>query len=380
MDVSSVVGLQKNRKLRKGYTTGSCAAAATKAATFMLLFGGETKEVSILTPKGISLRLSVVDITKEESWVSCAIKKDSGDDPDVTNGILIYAKVEKAEKSILIDGGQGVGRVTKKGLEQPVGAAAINHVPREMIAKSAEEVCHELGYTGGLRITISVPRGEELAGKTFNPRLGIRGGISILGTSGIVEPMSEQAIVDSIAVEMKMKVANGAKYLILTPGNYGQRFIKDTMGIDLEKAVKVSNFVGDSLDIALDLKLQGILLVGHIGKLIKLAGGIMQTHSKNADCRLELLGIHAALSGAERETLQDVMESVTTEQALVVLKEKDLLEKTMQSVMDKIEYYIKIRSGEQMETGVILFSDTFGILVVTQHVPSILERIKGKGE
>lgn len=380
MDVSSAVGLQKGGKLRKGFTTGSCAAAATKAATFMLLFGGETKEVSILTPKGIPLRLSVVDITKEANWVSCAIKKDSGDDPDVTNGILIYAKVEKAEKGILIDGGRGVGRVTKKGLEQPVGAAAINHVPRERIARGAEEVCQELGYTGGLRITISVPRGEELAGKTFNPRLGIQGGISILGTSGIVEPMSEQAIVDSIAVEMKMKVANGAEYLILTPGNYGQRFIKDTMGIDLEKAVKVSNFVGDSLDIALDLQLRGILLVGHIGKFIKLAGGIMQTHSKNADCRLELLGIHAALSGAERETLQDVMESVTTEQALVVLKEKDLLEKTMQSVMDKIEYYIKMRDGGQMETGVILFSDTFGILGVTQQVPVILERIKGKGE
>ncbi len=380
MNVSKTVGFQKKEKLRKGFTTGSCAAAAAKAAAFMLLFGGETKEISILTPKGISLQLSVLDITKGADWVSCAIRKDSGDDPDVTNGVLVYAKVEKIEEGIVIDGGEGVGRVTKKGLEQPVGAAAINHVPREMIAKGAEEICRELGYTGGLQITISVPKGRELAKKTFNPRLGIEGGISILGTSGIVEPMSEQAIVDSIAVEMKMKVANGAEYLILTPGNYGQAFLKNTMDIDLENAVKVSNFVGNSLDIASELGLRGVVLVGHIGKFIKLAGGIMQTHSRNADCRLELLGIHAALSGAEWEILREVMASVTTEQALAILKQKDLLEKTMTSVMEKIEYYVKMRGGEQMETGVVLFSETFGILGETKNVSAILEKIKGKGE
>ena len=218
---------KNHKKLRYGYTTGSCAAAASKAAAAMLLSGKEISYVELHTPKGIDLRLEVLDISREDNAVSCAIQKDGGDDPDVTNGILIYAKVSREpadEAQIIIDGGIGVGRVTKPGLEQSVGAAAINKVPRQMIRENLEAVCEQYHYHGKLSVVISIPSGVELAAKTFNPRLGIVGGISVLGTSGIVEPMSEQALIDTIRVEMRQKLANGMEYLLVVPGNYGIDF------------------------------------------------------------------------------------------------------------------------------------------------------------
>ena len=195
----------EQKKLKTGYTTGSCAAAATKAALEMLLSGNEIQNISLLTPNQTELYLEVKDISIARDWVSCGIQKDSGDDPDVTNGICVYARVEKQSGTeIIIDGGIGVGRVTRKGLEQSIGQAAINKVPREMIIKEVKEQCAKYGYHQGLSIVVSVPEGVELAKKTFNPRLGIEGGISILGTTGIVQPMSEKALTDTIFLEMKM--------------------------------------------------------------------------------------------------------------------------------------------------------------------------------
>ena len=223
-------------KLRPGFTTGSCAAAAAKAAAYMLLFGREKKEISIVTPKGIVYHPQIVDIQREKESVSCAVIKDGGDDPDSTSGAHICARVtmlpaerESASRErqetplkrgsesgirracIFIDGGSGVGRVTKPGLDQPVGNAAINHVPREMIEKEVGEVCEAADFYGSLSVVISVPEGEEIAKSTFNPRLGIVGGISIIGTSGIVEPMSTQALLETIRVELRQKKAEGQR-------------------------------------------------------------------------------------------------------------------------------------------------------------------------
>lgn len=246
--------MRDGKKLRLGYTTGSCAAAAAKAAAWMLLRGGKKESIRLLTPKGMELTLAVEDIHRSPDCVRCAIRKDSGDDPDITRDTLIYAEVRKTEAvGIVIDGGQGVGRVTKPGLDQPVGAAAINSVPRRMIRENVEEVCGLLGYTGGLRVVISVPEGEALAKKTFNPRLGIEGGISILGTTGIVEPMSEQALVDTIHVELRQRRESGADYVLLAPGNYGADYIKDAMDIDPATAVMTSNFIGDALEMCREL-------------------------------------------------------------------------------------------------------------------------------
>lgn len=370
---------KNHKKLRYGYTTGSCAAAASKAAAAMLLSGKEISYVELHTPKGIDLRLEVLDISREDNAVSCAIQKDGGDDPDVTNGILIYAKVSREpadEAQIIIDGGIGVGRVTKPGLEQPVGAAAINKVPRQMIRENLEAVCEQYHYHGKLSVVISIPSGVELAAKTFNPRLGIVGGISVLGTSGIVEPMSEQALIDTIRVEMRQKLANGMEYLLVVPGNYGIDFLDQYgHGLQLEDAVKCSNFVGEALDAAVEFGAKGVLLVGHIGKFIKLAGGIMNTHSHNADARMELLTVHAALLGAPVELLQKMMGCVTTDDALKYLKEADLMEPVMERIMEKMEFYVNQRAQHQLELGVITFSNVFGILGQTKNVPDLVKKI-----
>ena len=370
---------KNHKKLRYGYTTGSCAAAASKAAAAMLLSGKEISYVELHTPKGIDLRLEVLDISREDNAVSCAIQKDGGDDPDVTNGILIYAKVSREsadEAQIIIDGGIGVGRVTKPGLEQSVGAAAINKVPRQMIRENLEAVCEQYHYHGKLSVVISIPSGVELAAKTFNPRLGIVGGISVLGTSGIVEPMSEQALIDTIRVEMRQKLANGMEYLLVVPGNYGIDFLDQYgHGIQLEDAVKCSNFVGEALDAAVEFGAKGVLLVGHIGKFVKLAGGIMNTHSHNADARMELLTVHAALLGAPVELLQKMMECVTTDDALKYLKEADLMEPVMERIMEKMEFYVNQRAQHQLELGVITFSNVFGILGQTKNVPDLVKKI-----
>ena len=196
---------EKNRKLRYGYTTGSCAAAAAQAATRMLLTGEKVEEVALQTPKGILLHLLIEEISMDEGRVRCAVQKDGGDDPDVTTGIYVYANVSRRDApQITLDGGIGVGRVTRPCLWQAVGEAAINKVPRQMILENVEQVCKEYHYTGGLDVQIEIPAGVELAKKTFNPRLGIEGGISVLGTSGIVIPMSETALVASLRLEMKM--------------------------------------------------------------------------------------------------------------------------------------------------------------------------------
>ena len=370
---------KNHKKLRYGYTTGSCAAAASKAAAAMLLSGKEISYVELHTPKGIDLRLEVLDISREDNAVSCAIQKDGGDDPDVTNGILIYAKVSREpadEAQIIIDGGIGVGRVTKPGLEQPVGAAAINKVPRQMIRENLKAVCEQYHYHGKLSVVISIPSGVELAAKTFNPRLGIVGGISVLGTSGIVEPMSEQALIDTIRVEMRQKLANGMEYLLVVPGNYGIDFLDQYgHGLQLEDAVKCSNFVGEALDAAVEFGAKGVLLVGHIGKFVKLAGGIMNTHSHNADARMELLTVHAALLGAPVELLQKMMECVTTDDALKYLKEADLMEPVMDRIMEKMEFYVNQRAQHQLELGVITFSNVFGILGQTKNVPDLVKKI-----
>ena len=370
---------KNHKKLRYGYTTGSCAAAASKAAAAMLLSGKEISYVELHTPKGIDLRLEVLDISREDNAVSCAIQKDGGDDPDVTNGILIYAKVSREpadEAQIIIDGGIGVGRVTKPGLEQPVGAAAINKVPRQMIRENLEAVCEQYHYHGKLSVVISIPSGVELAAKTFNPRLGIVGGISVLGTSGIVEPMSEQALIDTIRVEMRQKLANGMEYLLVVPGNYGIDFLDQYgHGLQLEDAVKCSNFVGEALDAAVEFGAKGVLLVGHIGKFVKLAGGIMNIHSHNADARMELLTVHAALLGAPVELLQKMMECVTTDDALKYLKEADLMEPVMERIMEKMEFYVNQRAQHQLELGVITFSNVFGILGQTKNVPDLVKKI-----
>ena len=368
---------KNNKKMRMGYTTGSCAAAASKAAAWMLLHGRLLPEVELMTPKGIALHLEVLEPKFSATSASCAIRKDAGDDPDVTDGLLIYATVSRtAQPGVTLDGGEGVGRVTRAGLEQAVGDAAINKVPRQMIREGVEEVCRAAGYTGGLSVIIFIPGGAELARKTFNPRLGIVGGISVLGTSGIVEPMSEEALIQTIRVDIKMQLAGGRKYLVLVPGNYGLDFLEDYEPEVLKRSVKYSNFLGEAIDAAVEFGAKGILLVGHIGKLVKLAGGIMNTHSRNADARIDILTAHAAVLGADQETAIRLMDCITTDEALDILKEKGLLEPVMRRLMERMEFYVDHRSGKSLERGILTFSLEQGVLGESSDVRRLISCVK----
>lgn len=381
--------------LRLGFTTGSCAAAAAKAGTQMLLSGDEVRQVRLVTPKGIELYLDVEEIRRGPGSVRCGVRKYSGDDPDVTDGLLICAEVKKEEPEapllaltgseqedrIRISGGEGVGRVTRPGLEQPVGEAAVNKIPRQMIREAVREICEKYGYSGGVHVTLTIPGGERVAEKTFNPRLGILGGLSILGTTGIVEPMSEKALTDTICLEMRVLKENGHDCCIVTPGNYGSDFLKEKMGMDLSLAVKCSNYIGEAIDDAAMLDMKGILLVGHVGKLVKLAAGVMNTHSRQADCRMEVLAAHAAMAGADRDTVTRIMGCINTTEAIRILKERELLVPVMGTVTERIREALRRRAGENLSVGAVMFSTEDGILGKTEEADVLLEQIRrGRSE
>lgn len=368
---------KNHKKLRCGYTTGTCAAAATKAAVRMLLTQVSVKEIKINTPKGITLNLEILDITITDNYVICAVKKDAGDDADCTNGILVYSKASFEPSGIIIDGGTGIGRITKPGLEQPEGAAAINSVPRKMIKQAALEELENAGLESGLKIIISSPEGEELAKKTFNPRLGIKGGISILGTSGITEPMSEKALIDTIYIEMKQKKSQ-YKYkevLLISPGNYGRNFAMETWGINLEQGLKCSNFIGETLDMAFMLGFKKILFIGHIGKLIKIAAGIMNTHSKVADARMETLCSCAVLAGCNIETACNILQCTTTDEVIPILERQNILNKTMDIMLGKILANMKNRTENQIEIEVIVFSNQAGTLAMSSKASEFIKML-----
>jgi cobalt-precorrin-5B (C1)-methyltransferase len=362
-------------KLRCGYTTGSCAAAAAKAAAEMLLSEANVSFVGISTPKGIKLKLDVLEPMINENYAECAIKKDSGDDPDITNGILVFARVSKIASGIEITGGRGIGIITKSGLDQPVGEYAINSVPRKMIKSALEEIAEKYDYHGGLRAEISVPNGEEIAKKTYNPRMGIEGGISIIGTSGIVEPMSNSALIDTIRLEAKMRYSEGYRNLLLTLGNYSENYIQKSMPFALEKSVKCSNFIGEAIDIALETGFERILIIGHIGKLVKLGAGIMNTHSAQADGRMDVLVTCGMLADADVNLLKEIPQCVTVDSALDILKSGGYMEKTLDILADRAEYYLNAKVKNEIEIGAVMFSEKHGISVKTSLADKLIKII-----
>ena len=364
----------QGKNLRCGYTTGSCATAAAKAAATMLLIGERVESVRIDTPKGIVLSLEPLEVEQTADYVSCAIRKDSGDDPDDTNGILVFAKVERvAEPGVHIEGGVGVGRVTKPGLACAQGGPAINPTPRRMITSEVTSVMEQVGYTEGLLVTISIPEGVEIAKKTFNPRLGIVGGLSVLGTSGIVEPMSEKALIETMYVEMRAQQARGNKNLLVFFGNYGEDFTRDVMQLDLEGAVTCSNFVGELLDYAVFLGFETLLLIGHSGKLVKLAQGVMNTHSKYADCRTELFALQAMFRGASIEVGKEIYGCLTTDEVTKILKRENLFEPVMEQVTEKIDFYMQHRVHGKIKTAAFMFSNVYGILGKTKYADALIQ-------
>lgn len=422
--------IKNQKKLRLGITTGTCSAAAAQAAAMQLLLGVESNAATLRTPKGMTVSVPVYLLESDDRKASYKVIKDSGDDPDVTNGTDVCVTVEYAQQSasaetdgsvgtkgnknvsvetggntrsdgiveastwsskygsqdrscaftsesypyLTLDGGIGVGRVTKEGLEQAVGQAAINRVPRQMIFDAVADVCEKANVSEPLRITVWMPEGEALAKRTFNPKLGIEGGLSVLGTSGILEPMSEQAIVATIETEIRQLHAVGEEKILVTPGNYGQAYASEYLGLDLTKSVKSSNYIGDTIDLAISYGMKDFLLVGNIGKLVKLAAGIFNTHSKVADGRGEIFAVHAAMAGADAKVVQEIYDCINTDRMLDVLEREGLREPVMQSILAAIEKHVAGRVGDTMRFGVIVFSEKYGYLGQTSDAERELNK------
>ena len=434
--------IKNQKKLRLGITTGTCSAAAAQAAAMQLLLGVESHAVTLRTPKGMTVSVPVYLLESDSRKASYRVVKDSGDDPDVTNGTDVCVTVEYVQQSVreqtdgrvkpdgsaepegsvgirgnkkssgsveidgrvetgircnnhgsqdrtcaftsesfpylTLDGGIGIGRVTKEGLEQAVGQAAINRVPRQMIFDAVADVCEKANICEPLHITVWMPEGETLAKRTFNPKLGIEGGLSVLGTSGILEPMSEQAIVATIETEIRQLHAVGEEKVLVTPGNYGQAYASEYLGLDLAKSVKSSNYIGDTIDLAISYGMKDFLLVGNIGKLVKLAAGIFNTHSKVADGRGEIFAVHAAMAGADAKVVQEIYDCINTERMLGVLEREGLREVVMQSILAAIEKHVAGRVGDTMRFGVVVFSEKYGYLGQTKNSDMVLDMFCGK--
>ena len=413
------------KNLRLGYTTGTCAALAAACATEALLTGSFPQYVHMMTPRGIEVmaKPECCETDRETSpaepgaekkviCARCGVRKDAGDDADVTDGLLIMAQAQRRElldrkplpagkeeepdedsgqrggfgsgERVQILGGKGIGRVTRPGLDQKVGEAAINRVPREMIRQQVLRVCEEQGYEGGITITIFAPQGEAAAAKTLNGRLGIEGGISIIGTSGIVEPMSMKAYADSVRLVIRqaaqLRCGEDSRNsspgqekprlgtIVLTPGNYGLSFLKQHGYAPSKVPVVVcSNFIGEAVDEAAACGFDRILLVGHVGKLVKLAAGIMNTHSSMADGRAEIFTAHAAIAGASPEICRKLMEAVTTDACIAILKEAGLAGEVLYSIREKALASLRRRCAGA-DCDIIIFSNEYGELGSEKNV------------
>lgn len=396
------------KKYRRGYTTGSCATGASKAAVYMLITKNRINTINIDTPKGIPLLLKVDNINISDTFVECSIKKDGGDDIDATHTMDIYARAEivakndknkgyltlkdidslstnsecKSElyKFIRVYGGTGIGVVTKKGLSVNVGKPAINPTPLKMINHEIRKLIGDnfesiLGNDKVLKITIFAPQGETVAKKTFNPRLGIVGGISIIGTTGIVEPMSDEGWKKSLSIELQMKKEQGLDKIILVPGNHGEQFIREKLNLDIKYVVRVSNFIGYMIKEAQRIGYKKILMAGHIGKFIKVSAGIFNTHSKVADARSEILVANLALMGARYEFLNKINQCVTTEEAVELINNSEYREVyniLSNKCRERVKQYLN-EDSDDIDVEVIIFSMDKSLLGKSDNTDDLVE-------
>jgi len=361
-----------NKKLREGYTTGACAAAAAKAAAKALIEQIYLKSINISLPMGRTVEFLVHEVQFTENWASCYVIKDAGDDPDITHGVHIIAKVAKKNNpGIELKGGEGVGIVTKPGLPVEVGKAAINPTPYQMITNEVLEVLTTSSF--GLDIEISVPGGAELAKKTLNSHLGIEGGLSILGTTGIVKPMSEEAYKKSLIPQLKVIYALGNKTVVLTPGNIGMKSAEN-YGIPGEVICQTSNFIGYMLEESVKIGFTRLILWGHPGKLVKIACGNFHTHNRVSDGRMETLAAHLAVLGAPKVLIEKILNCTTTERAISLIKEYN-----REAVWDIICKKISLRAERyvfnKVRIGTVLLKDRNNILAFDTSAQKIGEEL-----
>lgn len=332
--------------LRSGFTTGACAAAAAKAAAGILMGNPAPREVEVGLPDGERVRFPVVFSKREKDSAVAAVRKDAGDDPDVSHGALIVASVSWTEGGdVTFAAGEGIGIITKAGLQAPVGEPAINPVPRQMIRTAVREITDR-----GLRITLSMPGGEELAAKTFNPRLGVIGGLSILGTSGRVRPFSCQALRAALKCSLDVAKANGIDAPVFVPGRIGEKAVQKYFVLPPEQVIQIGNEWGFMIDSAVEYGFNRLLVLGHPGKLAKLAIGDWDTHSSKsraAICFVEEFG--ARILGRklpESKTVEGFMRDLSSED-----EEKRMVADRLAS---EIQNAVSRRTGERIEISVVL--------------------------
>lgn len=344
--------MSKTEGLRKGYTTGTCAAAGTKAAaqalfaSMLLKRAFRPKAVSVTLPRGGTLDIPVKSIEVRGNSARAVIIKDAGDDPDVTDGAEFVVDVEviglKAQRlGMTVKGGKGVGVVTKPGLKVRAGKPAINPVPMSMIRRSLREAAKEAGITPKAVVTVSVPEGQELAKRTMNPRLGIIGGISILGTTGIVEPMSLAAYTHSIKIAVDVALAAGLKEVVYSTGRSSEKVVEDELKFPPEAFVLTGDHMGYALKDASKRKgLKRVTVAGQFGKFTKLAAGRFETHCEDASVEFGFLSKLCKKAGAPPEFLEKVSKANTAREVFFMLKEKGL-----QKVFDDIVKLVRKNSS-----------------------------------
>nr|A9AAB0.1 RecName: Full=Cobalt-precorrin-5B C(1)-methyltransferase; AltName: Full=Cobalt-precorrin-6A synthase [Methanococcus maripaludis C6] len=331
-----------------GYTTGACAAAGAYSALYFLKNNEKLNFVEILNLKGDSLIIPIKNIEKRGNTAVSTVEKFAGEDIDITNGMDIKIEVilenwddgYPKPSNVIIIGGTGVGLITKSGLQIKPGDHAINPKPREMIETNLKSLLKDDEY---VTVKISVPTGDEIAKKTLNPKLGIVGGISILGTTGIVRPMSNEAYKESLAPQIDVALANNFENLIFVPGNIGTKHAKILLNAEEDQIIEVSNFWDYMLDKAKEKGVKDIMVFGHAGKIVKLAGGIFDTHSRVADARNEILCAYASLVSQDVEMLQKILQSNTTEDIVEILTEKGILSEVFNKVSKRVVERLSLR-------------------------------------
>ena len=364
------MNFSKANKLRRGYTTGSCAAAASKAAAYMLFAREIIHNIIIDTPSGIRLYIDLHDMELTDSYAKCAVVKDGGDDPDITSGLKVFAMAQECEpQGVFVEAGEGIGIATMPGLKVEPGKPAINPVPMQMIKSEVEKV---LPQGKGVRIILSVPGGEEIAKKTYNPRLGIEGGISIIGTTGIVKPVSEEAWKEALLVELNVMVAKNIKNIVFTFGNIGEELFKKHFGINQQYIMAISNFLGSMLEAAVGKQVDSIIVAGHIGKLVKVAGGIFNTHSKIADARMEILAAYAALEGADNQTVEQIYICKTTEAAMHIIDAAGL-ERIYERIIKNVSERCRQYAYNKIKIGSVLFGADDKLIAMDDNAKEIIQ-------
>ena len=348
-------------RLREGYTTGSCAAAAVRACLEWQIHGKKPEYVSIELPSGRRLTLPVIF----DDDGSCGVIKDAGDDPDVTDGCMVKAWVRLDDQpgDIRFTAGEGIGTVTVPGLKLPVGEAAVNPVPRQMISRQIRQ----MAGASGAEVILSIPGGTELAKKTFNPRLGVVGGLSILGTTGIVRPMSEEAVIQTLKLDLSVAVSAGHKALFFVLGESGEKAVKKRFACPYP-CVQISNYIGIMLDAAKEMGVERIIVAGFAGKLVKVAADIMNTHSHVADGRRETVCTFAALDGADRSVIREIYQCATMAQAVAILK-RDNRSGLWSQMAQKAAENCRLRVGGCLDVDVVFLDNDGSVLGKSDGAP-----------